>query len=368
MKPSPAPKRTNHYEETAGRPAGFCRMASAWCTRLTLDSNGTTMVLPSQVVTAFHSLMAISTMCATWSLMANRIAFIPIAVEILIVSQEVLGGRKRRSIVKEQHYSSHGPARHHCVGCKRAFQPSAGFSFTGEECRALSPDDAGCMPMTTSFVGAPLRGALLSYCRQLGATVPAGSIEVEVMKGFESRERKRVLIRLGAARHLTIYLSRSICRRLALAVGQRPMLHVTYYGGHIAIRLSICGQQLPKIFRREDLVVNIRAAHSDMLTSVPNRSGIDRDKFATASRISHHYWDIWLSKSHPQFFDSRLRRLSTPLRKSVSPNAVVADLAHEQQQWWLRSFYDSIPIARRSLTHELQLMLHWEMDTSRSWV
>src|SRR5204863_8254131 len=207
-----AEAREIHYEETT------------WKARPDFSPDGKRIVYASYLGRAWHQLWVMPSQGGDpfqlsygefdninprWSPDGKRIAFISNrGGNTSLWTQEVLAGAQSQLIVKERHYLK--PTGHLSITVLAANgRPSPARIFiTGEGGRAYAPDDAW-MHADDNFVRSerPFEAHYFHSTGNSELTLPAGTAEVDVMKGFEyGVEKKRVLITPGRRSNLTIYL------------------------------------------------------------------------------------------------------------------------------------------------------------------
>src|SRR5947209_7915528 len=199
MKPEPgAEAREIHYEETT------------WKARPDFSPDGKRIVYSSYLGQAWNQLWVIPTeggdpfplsygdfdnINPRWSPDGKQIAFISNRNgNTSLWLQTVLGGAQTQLVIKERHYLK--PVGH--LGIKvldPAGHPTAARIFiTGEDGRAYAPDNAW-INADDNFDRSERRfeAHYFHSSGNVDVTVPAGRVEVEVMKGFEYRFEKRAV-------------------------------------------------------------------------------------------------------------------------------------------------------------------------------
>src|SRR5215471_2187099 len=206
------PAQEIHYEETT------------WKARPDFSPDGRRIVYASYLGQQWHQLWLMPSaggdafpisygdfdnVAPRWSPDGKRIAFISNrGGNTSLWTQEVLGGAQSQVIIKDKHYLKPTGQLSITILAPNGRPTAARILVSGEDGRGYAPEDAW-MHADDSFVRSE-RSFEAQYFHTAGSselTVPAGSLEVEAMKGFEySAEKKRVLITAGRRSNLTIYL------------------------------------------------------------------------------------------------------------------------------------------------------------------
>jgi TolB protein len=247
-----------------------------------------------------------------------------------------------------------------------AGQPMAGrISITGDDGRAYAPDDAW-MHADDNFVRAE-RTFEAHYFHTSGradVTVPAGSVDVEVMKGFEYRvEKKTVQIAAEQTTNLNVALQ-------LLDLPQQVQSH--WVSGDVHVHMNYGGtyRNTPKHLVQQAAAENLSIVE-DLIVNKEQRIpdiayfGTKPDSASTASTLLLHaqefhtsYWGhLGLLNLTQHFLIPGCAAYPNTAAASLFPtNAAVADMAHDQHA--LVGYvhpYDTFPDPAEdaSLTHEL---------------
>jgi len=282
--------------------------------------------------------------------------------------QELLGGAQTELIAKEKRYlKSAGQLNITVLSAGRPVP--ARIFVTGEDGRAYAPDDSW-MRADDSFVRSE-RAFEPHYFHTSGTselTVPAGHLQVEVMKGFEYRvEKRQVLIAAGRRSSLTIYL-----QPLAIPKDTRSQwfsgdvhVHMNYGGAYRDTPQRLVDQAAAENLQVvEDLVVNKEQRIPDIAYFSPRM-----DPASTATNLLFHaqefhtsYWGhLGLLNLTQHYILPEYAGYPGTAAASLFPaNAIVADMAHEQQA--LVGYvhpYETVPDPAKdeSLNHELPVDL-----------
>jgi TolB protein len=362
--------REIHYEETA------------WKAHPEFSPDGKRIVYASYLGQAWHQLWVLPSdggnpfplsygsfdnINPRWSPDGKSIAFISNrdGNTSLWIQQVLSGGQTEIQVKQKQYLKATG--RLLLTVLDRSGQPTAArISITGPDSRAYAPDDAW-MHADDNFVRAE-RPFEAHYFHMKGvseATVPAGQITVEVMKGFENKfEQRTVSVAANETAKLTIRL-----RPLALPqeakikwVSGDVHVHMNYGGmyrntpPHLVFQAS--AENLSIV---EDLVVNKEQRIPDIayFSTKPDPASTAGNLLLHGQEFHSSYWGHMglLNLTDHFIIPDYAGYPGTPAASLFPPNAVVADMAHEQQA--LVGYvhpYDPIPPdpdKDESLTHEL---------------
>ena len=195
-------------------------------------------------------------------------------------------------------------------------------------------------------------------------TLPAGSVEVDVMRGFEySGEKKRVLISPGRHSNLTIYLKPISLPKDSHSqwVSGDVHVHMNYGGAYRNTPKHLVDQAAAEnLSIIEDLVVNKEQRIPDIayFSSKPDPASTATNLLLHSQEYHTSYWGHLglLNLTRNFLIPGYAAYPNTAAASLFPPNAVVADVAHEQQAvvGYVHP-YDSIPDPAKdeSLTHEL---------------
>jgi TolB protein len=374
MKAEPgAEPREIHYEETA------------WKARPQISPDGKRIVYASYLGQQWHQLWVMpaqggdafpisygefDNVAPRWSPDGRRIAFISNrGGNTSLWTQEVLGGLQTQLVAKERRYLK-PVGQLNLVMLDPAGHPTAARIFViGEDGRAYAPEGAW-MHADDNFVRSerPFEAHYFHTSGSATLTVPAGRVEVEVMKGFEYRfERKTLTVTPGRPSSLTIRL-----RPLDLPkdvpfqwVSGDVHIHMNYGGAYRNTPKNLVAQAAAENLRVvEDLIVNKEQRIPDIAyfstktdpASTPTNLLLHGQEFHTS------YWGhLGLLNLTRNFLLPGYGAYSGTAAASLFPaNSMVADMAHEQQG--LVGYvhpYDAVPdpATDASLTHELPVDL-----------
>jgi len=353
----PLHTREIHYEETA------------WKARPEFSPDGKRIVYASYLGGQWHQLWTMPSEGGDafplsygdfdntnprWSPDGSRIAFISNrGGNTSLWIHDAVGGAQRPILPKERNYLRvMGYLSITVVNPKGETKP-ARVSVTGEDGRAYAPDDAW-MHAEDNFVRA--EGPFESHYFHTGGnaevTVPAGMVEVEVVKGFEYQVEKRVV---PSSLHtmLTIQLKpldvprgdtpqEDVFREDAPRDQQTQWLsadlhvHMNYGGAYRNTPAQLLLQQMAEdLYLIENLVVNKEQRIPDIAYFQTSP-----DPASTANAILMHgqefhtpYWGhLGLLNLQHNFLLPGYASYGHTAAASLYPtNAAVADLAHAQQ-------------------------------------
>jgi TolB protein len=358
-----------HYEETA------------WKARPDFSPDGKRLVYASYLGQQWHHLWVMPSqggdafslsygdfdnVAPRWSPDGKRIAFVSNrGGNTSLWTQEVLGGAQAQVIVKERHSLKPTGQLSITVLAANGRPSPARIFITGEDGRAYAPDDTW-MHADDNFVRSerPFEAHYFHSTGNSELTLPAGTAEVEVMKGFEyGVEKKRVLITPGRRSNLTIYLKPISLLKDSHSqwVSGDVHVHMNYGGAYRNTPKRLIEQAAAEnLSIVEDLVVNKEQRIPDIayFSTKP-------DPASTATNLLLHsqeyHTSLWghlglLNLTRNFLIPGYAAYPNTAVASLFPPNAVVADVAHEQQAvvGYVHP-YDSIPDPAKdaSLTHEL---------------
>jgi len=278
---------------------------------------------------------------ARWSPDGKKIAFISNrGGNTSLWIQEVLGGAQTQIVAKEKHYLH--PMAHMKVTVLdgNGHQTSARVLVTGEDGRAYAPDDAW-IRADGDFVRSE-RLFEPHYFHSSGSfevTVPVGRTTVEAMKGFEYQFARQTVQATGGQNvNVTLRLQPLNIPHIANFrwVSGDVHVHMNYGGTYRNTPEHLVGEAAAEnLAIVEDLIVNKEERVPDI-----SYFSTRPDPASTASTLLLHgqefhtsYWghldllDLTKNFLLPGYSDYP----QTAAASLFPPNAVIADLAHEQQ-------------------------------------
>jgi len=364
-----AEAREIHYEETT------------WKARPDFSPDGKRIVYASYLGQAWHQLWVIPSQGGDpfalsygdfdninprWSPDGKRIAFISNrGGNTSLWTQEVLAGAQNRLISREKHYLKPTGRLSISVLNSAGLPTPARVFVTSEDGFAYAPDNAW-MHADDNFVRSE-RHFEAHYFHTSGKaelTVPAGRIDVEVMKGFEYRfEKRSVQAVAGKQTSLTIRLE-----PLNLPLGRESRwisgdvhVHMNYGGAYRNTPQNLVAQATAEnLAVVESLVVNKEQRIPDIayFNTKPDPASTANSLLMFGQEFHTSYWGhLGLLNLTRNFLIPDYVAYPNTAAASLFPaNATVADMAHEQQA--LVGYvhpYESIPdpATDASLTHEL---------------
>ncbi|HUJ94148.1 MAG TPA: CehA/McbA family metallohydrolase [Terriglobales bacterium] len=345
MKAQPgAEAREIHYEETS------------WKARPDFSPDGKRIVYASYLGQQWHQLWVLpadggnpfpisygdfDNVGARWSPDGKRIAFISNrGGNTSLWIQEVLGGAQAQLAIKEKHYLHLMAHLAVSVLDGSGHQTSARVFVTGEDGRAYAPDDSW-MRADGDFVRSerPFEPHYFHTFGPFEVVVPAGKITVEAMKGFEYRFAKQTArAAAGQRTNLTISLQ-------PLNVPHDPRFRWVSGDVHVHMNYGGAYRNTPKHLLEEAAAENLSIVQDLIVNKeqrIPDISYFSTkpDPASTATTLLLHgqefhttYWGhldlLNLTKNFllPGYADYP----QTAAASLFPPNAVVADVAHEQQ-------------------------------------
>ena len=299
-------------------------------------------VMPAQGGDAFPlSYGDFDNVAARWSPDGKRIAFISNrSGNTSLWTQEVLGGAQTELPAKEKHFLKPMGQLSILVLNPAGHPIPARVFVTGEDGRSYAPDGAW-MHADDRFVRAerPFEAHYFHTPGTSELTVPAGRVDVEVMKGFEYRfEKKNVLIASGRHSSLTVYLQPLNLPRDAHSqwVSGDAHVHMNYGGTYRNTPKDLVAQAAAEnLSIVEDLIVNKEQRIPDIAHFSPKL-----DPASTATNLLFHgqefhtsYWGhLGLLNLTRNFLIPGYAAYPHTAAASLFPaNAIVADMAHEQK-------------------------------------
>jgi TolB protein len=358
-----------HYEETA------------WKARPDFSPDGKRLVYASYLGQQWHQLWVMPSqggdafplsygdfdnVAPRWSPDGKRIAFISNrGGNTSLWTQEVLGGAQAQVIAKERHSLKPTGQLGITVLAANGRPSPARIFVTGEDGRAYAPDDAW-MHADDNFVRSerPFEAHYFHSAATSELTLPAGTAEVGVMKGFEyGFEKKRVLISPGRRSNLTIYLKPISLPKDSHSqwVSGDVHVHMNYGGAYRDTPKHLVDQAAAEnLSIVEDLVVNKEQRIPDIayFSTKPDPASTGTNLLLHSQEYHTSYWGHLglLNLTRNFLIPGYAAYPNTAAASLFPPNAVVADVAHEQQAvvGYVHP-YDSIPDPAKdeSPTHEL---------------
>jgi TolB protein len=275
-----------------------------------------------------------------WSPDGSKIAFISNRNgNTSLWVQTIPGGEQTEIVIRERQYKQ-PMARFTLTVLDKANNPLAARVFvTGADGRAYAPDDAWIYA-DDSFDRAerPFEAHYFDTSGVSEITVPAGDVEVDVMRGFENHfEQHRVNVKADSTTPLTVHMS-----PLSVEVDAAPNwvsgdvhVHMNYAGTYRNTPAHLVEQAAAEnLAIIEDLVVNKEQRIPDMAYFSPQL-----DPASTADHLLLHgqefhtsYWGhLGLLNLTRNFILPGYSAYPNTAAASLYPaNANVADMAHEQ--------------------------------------
>jgi TolB protein len=370
MKAEPgAEPREVHYEETT------------WKARPDFSPDGKRIVYSSYVGQAWNQLWAMPSdggdpfpisygdydnTNPRWSPDGKQIAFISNrAGNTSLWIQEIPGGAQRQVVTRQRRYKKPGSQLTIKVVDAAGHPTAARIFITGPDGRAYAPDDAW-MRADDSFdrKERPFEAHYFHTAGEAKVTVPAGQVDVQVMKGFEYRvERRTVEMTPDDPQNLTVRLE-------ALPLPQSARTH--WVSGDVHVHMNYGGtyRNTPKNLVEqaaaenlaivEDLVVNKEQRIPDMayFRTSPDPASTANHLLMHGQEFHTSYWGhLGLLNLHDHFIIPDYAGYPNTAAASLVPtNADAADMAHAQRALvgYVHPF-DTTPDPAKdeSLTHEL---------------
>jgi len=362
-----------HYEETT------------WKARPDFSPDGKRIVYASYLGQSWHQLWVMPSqggdafplsygdfdnVAPRWSPDGKRIAFISNrGGNTSLWTQDIPGGAQTQLVAKQKHYLSPVGQLSITVLDSARKPTAARILVTGEDGRAYAPDDAW-MRADDSFVRSerPFEAHYFHASGTAELTLPAGAVNVEVMKGYEygfarksvsitARQRSRVAVRLQP-----LNLPKDPHSHW---VSGDVHVHMNYGGAYRDTPAKLVAQAAAEnLSIVEDLVVNKEQRIPDIayFSTRPDPASTTTNLLLHGQEFHTSYWGhLGLLNLTESFLLPGYAAYVQTAAASLAPdNATIADLTHAQHG--LVGYvhpYDSVPdpAMDASITHELPVDL-----------
>jgi len=305
-----------------------------------------------------------------WSPNGERIAFISNrGGNTSLWVEEIPGGGQTELVAKQRHYLKPVGKLKITVLDLDGRATSARVFVAGEDGRAYAPDDAW-MRADDSFVRAerPFEPHYFHISGSAEVTVPAGSVDVGVMRGFEyAFERRSMAVTAGQHSTLTVRLQSLKLPRDPTSrwVSGDVHVHMNYGGAYRDTPARLVAQAAAEnLSIVEDLVVNKEQRIPDIayFSTKPDAASTPNNLLLHGQEFHTSYWGHLGLLNLTQHFllPGYAGYVQTAASSLVPDNANVADMAHAQGGvvGYVHP-YDSIPDPAKdaSVTHELPVDL-----------
>ncbi len=252
--------------------------------------------------------------------------------------QDVLGGAQRQIAAKQRRYAGRTVTLSIAVVDAAGKRTAARISVAGEDGRAYAPDDAW-MHADDSYVRSerPFESHYFHSNGHAEVVVPAGNVRVEVMKGFEHRFEQRQL-KLESGEHQVVIK----LQPLSLP----PEADRQWLSGDVHVHMNYGGtyRNTPgQLVQRaeaenlsvvENLIVNKeqRIPDSGYFRSAPDAASTAGTLLFHGQEFHTSYWGHLglINLTDHLLFPDYAGYVNTAVASLFPPNAVIADLAHEQ--------------------------------------
>jgi TolB protein len=275
-----------------------------------------------------------------WSPDGSRIAFLSNrGGNTSLWSQQIPGGAQTLLRMEARHYMK--PMSRLKITVLEDGHPTAARVFvTGEDDRAYAPDNAW-MHADDNFNRAE-RPFEAHYFHTTGVSelsVPAGRVNIEVMKGFEFRFEKRTLqVTAGQQADVTVQLTPLSLPRSAAThwVSSDVHVHMNYGGSYRNTPSHLVEQAAAEnVAIVQDLVVNKEQRVPDVayFRTTPDAASTSTNLLLHAQEYHTSYWGHLglLHLTNNFILPGYAAYANTAAASLVPTNAEVADLAHQQQ-------------------------------------
>ncbi len=301
-----------------------------------------------------------------WSPNGERIAFISNrGGNTSLWVEEIPGGGQTELVAKQRHYLKPVGKLKITVLDLDGRATSARVFVAGEDGRAYAPDDAW-MRADDSFVRAerPFEPHYFHISGSAEVTVPAGRVDVGVMRGFEyAFERRSMAVTAGQHSILTVRLQSLKLPRDPTSrwVSGDVHVHMNYGGAYRDTPARLVAQAAAEnLSIVEDLVVNKEQRIPDIayFSTKPDAASTPNNLLLHGQEFHTSYWGHLGLLNLTQHFllPGYAGYVQTAASSLVPDNANVADMAHAQGGvvGYVHP-YDSIPDPAEdaSVTHEL---------------
>ena len=305
-----------------------------------------------------------------WSPNGRRIAFISNrGGNTSLWVEEIPGGGQTELVAKQRHYLKPVGKLKITVLDLDGHATSARVFVVGEDGRAYAPDDAW-MRADDSFVRGerPFEPHYFHISGSAEVTLPVGSVDVGVMRGFEyTFERRSMAVTAGQQSTLTVRLQSLKLPRDATSqwVSGDVHVHMNYGGAYRDTPARLVAQAAAEnLSIVEDLIVNKEQRIPDIayFSTKPDAASTPNNLLLHGQEFHTSYWGHLGLLNLTQHFllPGYAGYVQTAASSLVPDNANVADMAHAQDGvvGYVHP-YDSIPDPAKdaSITHELPVDL-----------
>ena len=276
-----------------------------------------------------------------WSPDGKKIAFISNrSGNTSLWTQEAIGGAQAQIVPKQRHYlRPMGRLTINVLDASGKPTPARIF-LTGEDGRAYAPNDAW-MHAEDNFVRSerPFESHYFHTSGLAEATVPAGEVTIEVMKGFEYRvEKQAVSISANRSAAVTVQLR-------PLEIPRDPQyrwasgdlhVHMNYGGAYRNTPANLVKQEeAENLSLIENLIVNKEQRIPDITYFSPKLDSASKPDHLLfhAQEFHTNYWGHLALLNLTQHFllPGYTAYVGTAAASLFPSNAVVADMTHAQR-------------------------------------